>query len=469
MKTLYTLLLLIFINNLQSLKAQNGKSAVNTDVIFEIVLDTAIKDIPFVMVFENSFYESITTVAEHTKYYAQSRIGSTFKFVLPSGNKSSYFCVMTKTLPRPTVLMDMFHFEPGDQIRMVIRPAVSKIIGYDQTFSGRGALKYTCQQQVMRPFPVAKNMEILNQYKQKISKNAFDRIHADIVGRRGVFEMNDTRSSKGIALGKGDTVMAMKICSDFLNTYTLTDVSDIPKNILYQSRYYLAYRYWNIVTSVNLAKGPAQYLLFLKEIHNLKDQELRDRLLVIYFVNNWKHLAENYQTLVEEAIAVTQNKACLAKLNSFLHNAEGQKVIDFDLTDDKGKIIHLNDFKGKAVFLDFYFTGCAYCKIFYKTVLSEVEKQYSGRKDLQFMTVSIDLDKDLWFKSLKSGDYADESSINMYTNGEGGANKFIQYYNIRSYPSLMLIDRKGQIFKFSGMEMRTKEGLIAALETVLKR
>jgi hypothetical protein len=109
-----------------------------------------------------------------------------------------------------------------------------------------------------------------------------------------------------------------------------------------------------------------------------------------------------------------------------------------------------------------------FCKLYYKYVLSEIEPKYAANPNMVFISVSTDRYKAEWLKTLQQGEYTSKNSTNLYTNGETLNHPLIKYYNILSYPALMLIDRKGRIFKFASNEMRSKRGLEEALNAVLE-
>lgn len=75
--------------------------------------------------------------------------------------------------------------------------------------------------------------------------------------------------------------------------------------------------------------------------------------------------------------------------------------------------------------------------------MMEVHKILSKREDLVFMTVSIDKNREAWINSIKTGDYTHPGSVNLIA--PGGKDPLIKYYNIHSYPQLMLIDKKGRL------------------------
>jgi cytochrome oxidase Cu insertion factor (SCO1/SenC/PrrC family) len=147
-----------------------------------------------------------------------------------------------------------------------------------------------------------------------------------------------------------------------------------------------------------------------------------------------------------------------------------QEEFDFQLPDRYGNLIKLSDFRGKVVFIDFWFTGCAGCKLFYANVLRDVKKLFLSNGEVVFMSISIDADKDKWIESLESEEYTDGSAINLYTSGLGSKHTLIKEMEIKSYPSLFVIDRNGNIFNNNpNRELRRDNKLIETLNNALSK
>jgi peroxiredoxin len=66
----------------------------------------------------------------------------------------------------------------------------------------------------------------------------------------------------------------------------------------------------------------------------------------------------------------------------------GQTAPDFELTSLEGKKVHLSDYRGKAVLLNFWATWCEPCKIEMPWFV-QLEKQY-GPEGLQVVGVAMD-------------------------------------------------------------------------------
>lgn len=128
--------------------------------------------------------------------------------------------------------------------------------------------------------------------------------------------------------------------------------------------------------------------------------------------------------------------------------------IDLPLKDEFGNEMRLRDLKGKIVFLDFWFTGCAGCIMFYDMVLKDIKERY--HKQVAFVSVSIDEQDNRWKTSLASNKYTDSLAINLYTGGMGESHPIIDALEIKSYPALMILDSTGNIFnRNKKMELRS--------------
>jgi len=110
---------------------------------------------------------------------------------------------------------------------------------------------------------------------------------------------------------------------------------------------------------------------------------------------------------------------------------------EFALKDADGKTVHLADYKGKVVLLDFWATWCAPCKIEIPWFM-EFEQQL---KDRGFAVVGVSMDEDGW-SVVKP--YLQEMKIN-YRILLGNEQVGNIYGGVESLPTTFLIDRQGKI------------------------
>ena len=130
-----------------------------------------------------------------------------------------------------------------------------------------------------------------------------------------------------------------------------------------------------------------------------------------------------------------------------------QQAHDFGLKSLDGKTIHLSDYKGKAVLLNFWATWCEPCKI-ETPWLVELQKQY-GAQGLQILGVDADDDSDpsdvSTFVKDMGIDYpvliGKESETDAVANAYGG---------IAFLPQSFLISRDGRVVaKILGLKSKS--------------
>ena len=110
---------------------------------------------------------------------------------------------------------------------------------------------------------------------------------------------------------------------------------------------------------------------------------------------------------------------------------------EFTLKDSNGQTVHLSDYKGKVVLLDFWATWCGPCKIEIPWFM-EFEQQL---KDRGFAVVGVSMDEDGW-NVVKP--YIQQYKVNyriLLGNDQVGQ----IYGGVESLPTTFLIDRGGKI------------------------
>lgn len=116
----------------------------------------------------------------------------------------------------------------------------------------------------------------------------------------------------------------------------------------------------------------------------------------------------------------------------------GKPVFDISLPDSSGKIINVNSFKGKVIFIDTWATWCGPCKE-QLPFLKTLEETYKNEKDILFIGISIDRAKDInkWKKMIVR-----EQLPGIQLIDESGK-QFSQPMMIESIPRFLLIDKNG--------------------------
>jgi thiol-disulfide isomerase/thioredoxin len=120
---------------------------------------------------------------------------------------------------------------------------------------------------------------------------------------------------------------------------------------------------------------------------------------------------------------------------------EGNPAPDFKLPDPDGKLVSLNDLKGKYLYIDFWATWCGPC-IKEIPSLKKTEEEYRG-KNIRFVSISYDKpgDREKWKSYVRDNQLtgiqllADQEMHDLYN----------KTFNIDLIPRFILLDPEGKI------------------------
>jgi len=171
--------------------------------------------------------------------------------------------------------------------------------------------------------------------------------------------------------------------------------------------------------------------------------QLRERLITNLIYEN-RNTAEDFTYLIRDALSYFTNtdfRSVLLKLKS--SRMVAAEAPAFSVQDVQGKAQKLMNFKNRVVLLDFWFTGCGACKMIHP-YLDSIAQHFKGRA-FSIISISIDIEKNMWLKSVREGKYSSIDNMNVYTNGLGDKHSVIADYFVDSYPTLILIDKNSKI------------------------
>jgi len=126
-----------------------------------------------------------------------------------------------------------------------------------------------------------------------------------------------------------------------------------------------------------------------------------------------------------------------ANVASVKPGKERHKAPDFALKDSDGKLVHLADYRGKVVLLDFWATWCGPCKIEIPW-FEEFQRQHQGKG---FAVIGVSMDDEGW-GVVKP--FLERLKVN-YRILIGNDQTAQLYGGIDALPTTFLIDREGRI------------------------
>ena len=127
-----------------------------------------------------------------------------------------------------------------------------------------------------------------------------------------------------------------------------------------------------------------------------------------------------------------------------------------------GSTTSLDDFKGKVTYIDVWATWCIPCRGEIPA-LKELEKKFHG-KDVAFVSISIDQNKDEWKEFVQSEDL---KGVQLFAENAFDS-QFIQDYGIRQIPTFIIVDKEGKIVNADAPRPSSDE-ITGVLEGLLKK
>lgn len=287
---------------------------------------------------------------------------------------------------------------------------------------------------------ISAGRKMLRLFKPEINPLILDILKADLIGKVDGLELRALLSYKRY---------------DLISQYFVHAQERFSDEVIMNSRFYPFFifrkyeiEYPNPVGGKSLSAG-AYY--FIKKEY--QPGELRDKLLAMYVA---LHAQRLQNSVLEDAKRTIKTPLYLKMVMDIANQVfPGQIAYNFELPDVSGKKVKLSDFRGKVVFIDFWFTGCSACKGYYRDIVYKIEDKMSADTNMVFLTISIDRNKNNWRQSVKGGEYTSDKAVNLYTDGEGPLHTVIDHYKVQGYPRPMLIDRDGRVFTDKDTDLRS--------------
>lgn len=144
-----------------------------------------------------------------------------------------------------------------------------------------------------------------------------------------------------------------------------------------------------------------------------------------------KDMYQKYITLPEQIERVAAVEAKLAQTKG------GAPAVNFAYNDINGKTTSLKDLRGKVVLVDMWATWCGPCRA-EEPYWEKLNEEYKG-KDVAFVGVSVDQEKDKWEEYVKT------KALKGIQLHAGPDNMLSTAYKVTGIPRYILIDKQGNI------------------------
>ncbi|WEK18401.1 MAG: TlpA disulfide reductase family protein [Candidatus Pedobacter colombiensis] len=309
-------------------------------------------------------------------------------------------------------------------------------------------------------------LKILERYKYQLPIDIYQLMKADLVGKYVVNFFVPFLIKFNYPFFNGKSIMSKQDKTDFVKLFQ-SKVPSFEKFLSFPIKAQVqSFWYADALLYMTYFEG---YIVPDKSLYDkLKTQYdglLRERLITNYLLNNANK--RDADSLVNDALTFVKEKIYYNTLAKLLKEQQvGTEAYNFTLEDDLGKIVKLSDFRGKVVFIDFWFTGCGGCSYYFKNVLSKVENIFKNNPNIVFISISVDSNKEKWLRGLNSQLYTSPSVINLYTANKEAEHPIIKQMNVIGYPHPLLIDRNGKIFCNDQGQLKDDgvDGLVSAIK-----
>jgi hypothetical protein len=304
----------------------------NKDVVFAIVLDEKIKAKPYILLFEEGVYQNDDARKQQSPVMPSANIRNTYVFEINNQTRPLYFSVMLNDHFMDLTPVREYHFEPGDRIKMVIRPSGLPGI-FDLEFSGKGAAKYQCKNEFRsaggsnttdsRTSYTDLLYGLIEKYKPELSDYSYHLLHADVIGEIGSHIFTELNHTLRNLVSASDSVGFKNVVDSFKAQFSYDFTKNIPNKVLSDSKEYAVFLLDRLRTETLMEFGYINYNALYSNIKKIDNQELKDKMILRFFLEYWSKIDENAGYYFEDALKLVQDRFILARIKTFNAYSKG--------------------------------------------------------------------------------------------------------------------------------------------------
>ncbi len=130
-------------------------------------------------------------------------------------------------------------------------------------------------------------------------------------------------------------------------------------------------------------------------------------------------------------------------IQSLLGEERQEQIADFEVVSTDGHTVHLSEFKGNVVLLDFWATWCKPCRDEFKE-LKQLTSEFSNNENVNFLIINAKGSKDS-IEKIMEFEKQNNYQLPFYKDQTGFATSNVK---VTDYPTLALIDKQGNLRYF---------------------
>jgi thiol-disulfide isomerase/thioredoxin len=291
-------------------------------------------------------------------------------------------------------------------------------------------------------------MVLLESYKETIPDPVYQLLRADVLGNF-YFEKYHTYYGHAHLFAHWDKNSILK--SHLIDIYQEQIASigspEVPPSYQVRSKGYLDYALGKVYAE---AAGTGTDPLDL--ISAMSPTLLRDKVLGKHLLNNVQNAGKTEKIIAAFGDQV-KDEQIMGMLGTLSQRAKlNQPIPNITLWNPAGDAFPTDSLRGQITLVDFWFTGCKACVDLYTNHLTKVKERYRDHPDFKMVSISVDKKTETWLKSIQSGKYTSEKTLNLQTRGY--EHPLLQYLNFSGYPQVIFLDKEGKLqpYEESGLD-----------------